>query len=746
MGRNLNEFFQKLNCGNIMAIPFVVLENKKVYPEYIEEANNKAGTLSLAAEYENMFRDSFYINFVDGDIICKRVFENISDKTFNLTELGIEIDGITFGGNKIEDYFYHNENPRIYEVMTFPVDYVRTKDCASNSEYDVQAGNRWADPGVISERIGASPYQPFPAILVSNYKVKKGFVHGTLSQKVFFHNYLVEHKNDAVLLNVLSSFKDIDSMQVDPGRVLIDEWYAGKTDEADNIEKIFSGYTSILRKKLPCGYGKGEVNRTGLVWGTWNDGIFRNITGEMILDEAKFLKKNFPTVTWIQIDDGYAVYDKMAHGLGVPYEKEKGINTQKLSGGLRKLSDKIRSIGFRPAIWIGGFCPKETKIYKDHPEWFLDYDYRISTTAPLDVSLPEVREYMEKALKFFFDQSGFDGIKYDFWSYAFEDSHNLYKNKECSGYEYRHWWLSSIRNYLAKDGYFETCCDIGMGNPFLGEYANNYRYGMDIGVGEWDKIKINYLWGTACFATHTGDMFVPNSDGVGLMSGLNETDQMFYINYCLVTHSMVELAGRLSICKNEAGIKMLQKAVCNPNNGQDIFFANYNYRDKSFSVPSIIYFKTPHFSRVENSSLMPLRTVGLFNIDDEPKRILFSLTDIELSGDGYIITDVWSLEQTKVDKEIEIELSPHESRLLTISKAQGVQLYDSNIRINRAEFEDNKIILETDYAFDNVEFMLSHTPKVVKLCGEEIDFTVCGKIISFCANKKGDIQMIYKRS
>ena len=90
--------------------------------------------------------------------------------------------------------------------MTFTVDYNRMAEDAKDSRFDIQAGNRWADPGVVTERIGASPYQPFPAILLSNYQTKHGLVHGTLSQNVFYHNYLVSHEVDLVKLEVFSSF------------------------------------------------------------------------------------------------------------------------------------------------------------------------------------------------------------------------------------------------------------------------------------------------------------------------------------------------------------------------------------------------------------------------------------------------------------------------------------------------------------------------------------------------------------
>ena len=141
----------------------------------------------------------------------------------SIKELGIALSGISFGLNPRDDYFYHNENPRIYEAMTFPVDYNRTAEDAKDSSFDIQAGNRWADPGVIGERIGASPYQPFPAILLSNYQTQKGLVHGTLSQRVFYHNYLVKHEDSTVSLRIFSSAKATHRLDMAPGRVLYDK-------------------------------------------------------------------------------------------------------------------------------------------------------------------------------------------------------------------------------------------------------------------------------------------------------------------------------------------------------------------------------------------------------------------------------------------------------------------------------------------------------------------------------------------
>ena len=56
------------------------------------------------------------------------------------------------------------------------------------------------------------------------------------------HNYLLKHENGTVTLDVLSSFKDVGALEAENGRILTDEWYFGKTDHAEDFERIFEYY------------------------------------------------------------------------------------------------------------------------------------------------------------------------------------------------------------------------------------------------------------------------------------------------------------------------------------------------------------------------------------------------------------------------------------------------------------------------------------------------------------------------
>ncbi|MFA5690005.1 MAG: alpha-galactosidase [Kiritimatiellales bacterium] len=709
--QKLERALASMRCGTISFRPFVVTPAGKIFPVEITGTSGRS-YLHYRCRYPAGWQDDFHFQIQGDEITCRRYFR--TPEKCQLAELGVELNGITFGAAAADDYFYHNENPRIYQRMTFPVDYRRTADDAGNSEFDAQAGNRWADPGVVSERIGRSPYQPFPAILLSNYQLKRGLVHGTLSQKVFYHNYLVSHDNAAIKLEIFSGCKAVAYLDLPAGKILVDEWYLGPTENADDLEQFFARYTAELRRHLPPMYGATAINRNSLVWGSWNDGLFRDISEEQLLREAEFLGRNYPTVQWLQVDDGYAAEAtrlEIAHGLGMPYEGGKGVDKQKFPHGLKQFADKIREYGLRPAIWIGGFCPKGTPIYNEHPEWFINYDYRTAKSAPLDPSRAEVRCYMESALDTFFLEFGFEGMKHDFWSYAFEDSHDLLANKDASGYQWRDWWLKEIRKRLPADGYLQTGCDLVMANPFLGEYFTNYRYGIDIGHGSWDCVRTNFLWGVACFALHIGDLMVPNSDSVGLLPGLNDDEALFCLNYCLVTHSMVEIAGLLSQHPDHPRVKYLQKAVCNPNNGQDVYLARYDYRAAGAHVAEILYFNTPHFSMLSGNDALPLRTVGIFNTDEIDRKIAFDPADLKLPAGSYLLTDVWTGELFKFPGEVTFEVKPHASRLFAVSPRTGTpQLLDANKKITDAALNGNVLALTFAHGGE-IELLFNQPPK-----------------------------------
>ncbi len=626
-------------------------------------------TMRIIETQVNGFEISCDITATKYGYVFRRTIKNVTDKTLPLYELKSVLCNISFGGDPQEDYYYANENARLFCNLTVPVDYNRLNDNAEeNKAFGLSVDRKLCDPEVQEGRICSSPYQPFPAILLSNYNTNKGIVCGSLSQDVFYHSFEVGHNANGAFLEIYSACKDIAYREVRAGEELVDIFYIGETQNADDINKIFEGYTAVLRTYLTDNAGSKQTNRHTLIWDSWNDGIYRDVSEEMLVNEARAIKRLFPTVEWFQLDDGYSSYchenvDLDAHGLGVPYEGAEGIDKNKFPNGLKGYTDKIKAIGLKPAIWVGGFCPVNTEIYKEKPEWFIDYTYRIDWTQPLDVSKADVREYMSYALDTFVNEYGFEGIKHDFWSYAFEDRHDLLANKDKSGYEYRTWWHNELRKRLPEYGYLETGCDVSMGNPFIGKYFNNYRFGEDIGAGSWEAISTTFFWGVATLSTHTGDLFIPNSDSIGLLPGVNDTDFMLVVNFQIVTRTLVEISGRFSsVDEKNPRLQVIKRAVQYLNNGENVYFANYDYRKKGVNLPEIIYINSA-FDEADES----YKTVAVFNCGTETKTVRFSNADIGLSDGAHAVEIVWKNEFKNMDSYA-FTLQPHQSVLLKIKK------------------------------------------------------------------------------
>jgi hypothetical protein len=204
---------------------------------------------------------------------------------------------------------------------------------------------------------------------------------------------------------------------------------------------------------------------------------------------------------------------------------------------------------------------------------------------------------------------------------------------------------------------------------------------------------------------------------------------------------MVEIAGKLSeSAPDNPRLKTLKKAVCNPNNGQEVFLGGYNYRDRNNLIPRIIYFKTPHFSVEENNPLLPLRTAGLFNIDEESIKVTFTAETFGLTGSNYMVTDVWSGETVDLDGSFTVEIEPHGSRLFAISDKEKVQLIDANMRINSFDGE----MMAFDYAGD-AELLMSQAPEKIYADETELPFESeklpCGTRITFTVPEKGVITL-----
>ena len=178
--------------------------------------------------------------------------------------------------------------------------------------------------------------------------------------------------------------------------------------------------------------------------------------------------------------------------------------------------------------------------------------------------------------------------------------------------------------------------------------------------------------------------------------------------------------------------------MCNLNNGQDVHFAQYDYRKKNGMPPEIWYIDTPHFSRTSGTEGMPVKTVALFNLTDEERVIRFQPEDLKLAAGDYILTDVWTGKQYSFGAETEFKLPVHGSMLLAVSKTGDLQVFDANIRLEKISATENEVSFAVDYEAD-AELLLNRNPSRIACNGAALEFTQNGNITSFHLPEKGTL-------
>jgi alpha-galactosidase len=116
----------------------------------------------------------------------------------------------------------------------------------------------------------------------------------------------------------------------------------------------------------------------------------------------------------ILIDDGYqkAIGDWLEADL------------VKFPRGMKWLAERIRNSGRRPGLWVAPFALSAlSRLYAEHPDWVLRAENGQPVVAwhhwavpvyGLDVSHPEVREWLEKLFLTLYQDWGYDFFKLDF--------------------------------------------------------------------------------------------------------------------------------------------------------------------------------------------------------------------------------------------------------------------------------------------------------------------------------------------
>ena len=165
-------------------------------------------------------------------------------------------------------------------------------------------------------------------------------------------------------------------------------------EQGDNRNILLNDFATAIEKnhpRLKIPFPRG--------WSSWA-AFGPDVTSKNIYDNLAAIKREVPTLKYVQVDDGYQA--NMGDWLTVG----KSFN-----GGIKDVLLKIKSEGFEPGIWVAPFiCDTNSTIYKNHKDWLVKDSsgnpllsdkvgfggWRLAPWYVLDGTNPEVQKHFEE--------------------------------------------------------------------------------------------------------------------------------------------------------------------------------------------------------------------------------------------------------------------------------------------------------------------------------------------------------------
>ncbi len=366
----------------------------------------------------------------------------------------------------------------------------------------------------------------------------------------------------------------LEWVEVAPGEIIASEAVYFEIVATSDPQQACDGYYRQLRRQGLFERRKSNPLQRQRIWGSWNFGPMQHVTQEYVLRQLPVLKERFPSVKFVQIDDGYErPYPSGQRAqIDLLYGKGGSYDPVKFPGGPRELVRQIKAHGLRPATWLGFWAAGTSPMMQEHPDWVLRDDmgrplvyrshFAAVTGGPydlcvLDLSMPGVQAYLERLCATVFGEWGFEGVKLDFYSFAFQIRRARFGRGGRTAAQYLKWLEDLFRRHLPEDGFLGWCSAVGVGSPFQGQ-ADYFRYAEDIGSGSWELAKRIALWTLNTNMLLREHPIVPNIDAIGWAPDFTMDQWLSFLALCAISGGTVEIGGDLGQLDDEKVLRMNQ--------------------------------------------------------------------------------------------------------------------------------------------------------------------------------------------
>jgi alpha-galactosidase len=247
----------------------------------------------------------------------------------------------------------------------------------------------------------------------------------------------------------------------------------------DPDEILNTAVPDFVRKHMGIRLSEIEHKPT-FVYNTWVPFLY-NINEKLIMELAKSAAD--AGMKEFVIDDGW----QSNYG-------DWEIDYKKFPNGLKPVFDYIKSLGMKPGLWVSvGSASSVSKVYKEHPEWFVKNKKGNFENLQLEGNSMDIRsacfstgwnDYIKKILMKLSLEYGLEYLKLDFAvvtsPYRFDNEisgcyatdHSNHKDHHESLYvNYERVWQLFDELHMAKPSLFIDCTFEAMGGLQLIDYA-----------------------------------------------------------------------------------------------------------------------------------------------------------------------------------------------------------------------------------------------------------------------------------
>lgn len=478
--------------------------------------------------------------------------------------------------------------------------------------------------------LGRGEDQSFPALHLVHLRDRRGLVFAAASQALNFTAFTLRKAailRDGVFVHfaILHDPGQADGFRVPPrGTLELDGLFIQLTG-APPPDAVFQDYIDWLAGRFAF---RGAVTplRREAFHCTWNYGVFHDQSEASLLPTARAIAANFPKHKWFLMDDGYLTRPEGRNGadfLNNFYPDPcQHVHAGKWPRGIRGYTDEVRRLGLRPGLWWSPTVRVPSRLHDEHPDWFLrNADgslYLIGDkNAFLDYSNPEALAFLDRTLAVILGEWGMDACKMDFWSQNFEDRHARLQDPGATSVQVRARFFDTVRKHLPADGILMTCVATGMGNPFMGQWADAYRNTMDIGVGKWEEQVHNCVWSLPTLGFEGRKTLLLNNDSVGILPDYPDHENQFRLTWSYMHMGMIETGGRMETWPAR-WIAAMRKLTDRCDRGYAVRCPD----DRAFTgvpLPEVLRVDFPEESPTRKAGV--LQSVALFNWSDEPRMV-----------------------------------------------------------------------------------------------------------------------------